>query len=134
MMTQIAKTITQKTCLGLILGTAIVCLASIGVAQENGAIATKTLIGKVLSLSPIAAPQFIGISPATGNTDYYFHIDAAVEVVNKKSLQEIKVGDMVEVTYDAVTKTIDRNKNISNQTVKIIKFLQPAITGLRSEE
>ena len=169
-----SRIILQTACFGLAVTAVLICIVSIGAAQEiedqddaalvsseqeagtekkkvdpeQGVqievikkkqvdrwetVETKKLIGKLLSLSPRGDPRFIGITPETGNTDYNFHIDEAVKIEFKDSLQEFAIGDTVQVTYDETSKIKYGVPSQSKRVVKVIRFLKPAATGLRTE-
>ncbi|MFC1708971.1 hypothetical protein ACFL2J_02780 [Candidatus Omnitrophota bacterium] len=101
-------------------------------AEEEVSVEEKQISGEMLSFFPRGAPTQIGISVEEENTDYHFKLGEDVEIVNKKDLKQISMGDRIGITYDEITTTKEDGSKKTERIATKITFLSPAIKGLRS--
>ena len=96
---------------------------------------TKEVIGEIISFSPIKNPKFIGVAYEKGDVGYdaFFEIDKNVKIVHKRSLDEIKLGDWVAVTYNEITQITEEGREQTKRVAKKIRFVKPAIRKVRPE-
>ena len=133
---RLEKPITQiKLLLVLIL---IAGLAGVAYAEETPKaeikkVVRKEVIGQLISRTPIKNPKSIGIACKNSNRDAYFIVDEVSKVVNKKSLDEIRLGDTIAVTYDEVTEVTEEGREQARRTAKVIRFVGPATMKIRRE-
>ena len=91
-------------------------------------VATKKMTGEVQGISK----NFIAILYAQDEKTSYemaFDVDKDVKIENKKDLKEIKVGNIVAVTYQETTEKPKDDKDgkkikVQNRTVKRIIFIK----------
>jgi len=98
-------------------------------------IETKEVIGEIISFSPMKNPRFIGVAYEKGNVGYdaFFEIDKNVKIVHKRSLDEIKLGDRIAVTYNEITQITEEGREQTKRVAKKIRFVKPATRKLRPE-
>jgi len=98
--------------------------------QQLGTI-THVIIGKIASFSPRNSPIFIGIT-VDERDDHFFKIDENVSTSRNKDITDLVLGDMVSITYDEINE-LKKDGTIRNiRIAKVIKYISPAIKGLRS--
>jgi len=96
---------------------------------------TKEVIGEIISFSPMRNPKLIGVAYEKGDVGYdaFFEVDKDVKIVHKKSLDEIKLGDRVAVTYNEITQITEEGREQTKRVAKKIRFVKPATRKLRPE-
>ena len=96
---------------------------------------TKEVTGEVISLSPMKNPKFIGIGYQEGDKGYdtFFKVEKEVKIINKKSLEDIELGDMVSVIYKEITQKTEEGREQTVKVAKAIRFIKPAIREIRPE-
>ncbi|HDN86214.1 MAG TPA: hypothetical protein ENG49_03215 [Candidatus Omnitrophica bacterium] len=96
---------------------------------------TKEITGEVVSFSPMKNPKFIGVAYQVGDVGYdaFFKVDENVKIVHKRSLDEIKLGDMVSVTYNEITQKTEGGREQTVRVAKTIRFIKPATREIRPE-
>lgn len=94
-------------------------------------VVTREVVGEIISFNPIKNPQFIGI--ASIRSDVYLRIGEDIKVIHKDSLDEIKLGDRIVVTYDEVTEVTEEGKELTKRVAKVIRFVKPAMRKIRRE-
>ncbi len=96
---------------------------------------TKEITGEVVSFSPMKNPKFIGVAYQVGDVGYdaFFKVDENVKIVHKRSLDEIKLGDMVSVIYEEITQKTEEGREQTVKVAKAIRFIKPAIREIRPE-
>jgi uncharacterized protein YuzE len=96
-------------------------------------IQTKEVIGEIISLTPLKNPKLIGIAYEKEGVgeDIFFEIDKNVKVVHKKNLDEIKLGDLVAITYEERIQVNKEGKEEVKKIAKIIRFVKTPINKLR---
>ena len=120
--------VARMSCLGLIAGLSLLCLAAVGDVKEGKSkgkdkskpakdvtqeevVKVKKIKGKVACFSPRKNPKLVAITVKEKKDekifyiDYLFYIDKNVEIERTKSLKEINVGDTIEITYDVIKIT-----------------------------
>jgi hypothetical protein len=125
MIAKMRKKVARMSCLGLIAGLSLLCLAAVGDAKEGKSkgkdksqpakdtaqeevVEVKKMKGNVACFSPRKDPKFIAITVKdkdNKNIDYLFCIDKDVKIERTKSLKEINVGDTIEIAYDVIKIT-----------------------------
>jgi len=65
--------------------------------------------------------------------DMIFPKDPDLKIINKKSLDEIALGDLVAISYEVRLWTNEEGKDRLKRKVKSVRFIRPAIKGLRSK-
>jgi len=102
-------------------------------AQEQAAAAQpqaleelKVLTGEIVQISLNKEPKMIGITYEEDGADYYFPIVEDTKVVHKNSLEELSVGDIVEITFKQISKKDADNNELIDREAKMIKFVRPA--------
>ena len=95
-------------------------------AQAKNENSGGALLGEIVYLGPKDAPTVIGVTFADDGADYYFTLGEDLKVVNKKNLDELQLGDTVELTYrQDVKKTKDGKEKIDRIAAQI-RFVKPA--------
>lgn len=102
--------------------------------EETDKVFEKEVIGKLIFLSPLLDPIYLGIevtdsSGESYNREMYFSVDSNFKVINKKSLSNIYFGDIVSVVYDEITKTNHEDeveKEEVERIAKAVTFKKPA--------
>ena len=123
------------TVLAFLFGTGIVGLAQISkeravraerLSYGNDVIDVKKLklSGELVCLYPRKDPVYIGVAFDEENTDYYFLLDDDAKIVNKVSLENLQIGDTVEVTFDKVTRQAKDGAQRREQRAKTIRFVK----------
>jgi len=89
---------------------------------------TNEISGELVSLSPLKNPKYIGIAYVKNGVscDAQFKISPNVNIAHKKSLDEIKIGDMVSIKYKETTEVDNDGKEVTRCIAEIIQFAGPA--------
>jgi len=96
----------------------------------------KVVMGELISRVPIKNPRQIGIACKNSKYDAYFSVGEEIEIVRKKSLDEIRLGDMITVTYDEVTEVrevMGEEREKVKRIAKVIRFVSPTTRKIRRE-
>ena len=109
--------------------------AGISNAQESGkeppkeeiVTETKDVTGRVSGMSH----NFIAITYGQSQDgqaalEMAFNLDSKIRVGHKNSLKEIKMDDMVQVTYDEITTTKADGSKSFRRVARVVTFLRPA--------
>ena len=108
--------------------------ASNGPAKEDAVTVTsKTVTGEL----DLIMPKFINmIYDRKGGTEYEMELpyDANLKVVNRRSVSELKRGDIVSVKYDEQSWVDGKEMEHKSRKATEVMFLKTAVKGLRSEE
>jgi len=98
-------------------------------------LADRQVTGELLSLTPRNNPQMITVGVDAENADYMFYLAEDMNVVHKKKLSEIKVGDTVRVRYYIVEETDEKGRTYQKSIVQTVTFVRSpdTIKGLRSK-
>lgn len=99
------------------------------IAYKEAEVNTKKLEGRVVGFSPRENPVYIGIAIDELGADYYFTIEEGVKVVRKGSLNDIQIGDTVEITYKHIKGKTSRGKEQEERRAAIVKFIRPKTSG-----
>jgi hypothetical protein len=97
--------------------------------EEEAVVEIKQVQGEVSSLSPKNNPKYIGITYKEDQErgtaeEIVLFIDKDVKLVHKRKLDEIGIGDKVDVTYNEITTmTEEGQKKINNRIAKVIGFV-----------
>jgi hypothetical protein len=92
------------------------------------------IIGEVISFSPIKNPQFIGLAvggESEAGYDAYFKISPNVRLEHKQSLDDIKLGEWVGLTYEEATFTDEEGKERIERVVIEIRFVRAPTRQIR---
>ena len=93
--------------------------------------AAKEIQGEVAGISKDSIAIIYNRNEATGEEyEMSFPVAKEVDIVHKKSINEIAVGDTVNVQYEETTEKSaeDKEKDLEiKRQVKVITFLRPAV-------
>ncbi len=95
-------------------------------AASSSVSQTKTMGGTVVFLRTQSKPKTIGITYAGDNADYYFMLSDDVKVVHKNSIDDIKPGDTVEITFLETKNKQKNGEEMTDRQAKIVKFIHAA--------
>lgn len=103
--------------------------------EEIIKVETKEITGEIISFSPMKNPKFIGVAYQAGDVGYdaFFKVDENVKIVHKRSLDEMKLGDMISVTYNEITQKTEGGREQTVRVAKTIRFIKPATREIRPE-
>ena len=91
-------------------------------------ITRKEIYGRLISLSPLANPVYIGIEAMTErgvlNRDMHFHLEPGYRIIGKDFISNIKMGDVVIVGYDQIKDTTDQGEEEVKNIAKTIEFIK----------
>lgn len=91
----------------------------------------KEIQGEVAGIIQDSIAIVYNRNEATGEEyEMSFPVDKGVNIVHKRSIKEIAVGDIVNVQYEEVTEKYDDDQEKDpeiNRKAKVITFLKPAI-------
>lgn len=95
----------------------------------------RQVTGELLAKTPQNDPQMITIGVDSENADYMFYIAEDMNIVHKKSLSEIQIGDTVRVRYYVVQETDEKGRTYEKSIVQTVTFVRSpsTIKGLRSK-
>ncbi len=104
-------------------------------AVQDTLLEVGTMTGELISFYPRNEPKFVGINDAGKNAEYHFLMNENVEVINKKALSELLIGDRVEITFDKIKKASKSDIEKIEYRVKSIRFVRAAVKedNMRSE-
>ena len=97
-------------------------IADESVEREIIKVETKEFTGHLLSRKNTGKGELIGI--AGRDSDYFFKLDKEIQVVHKRKLDDIEMGDMVSVVYDEETEVLPNGREETSRTAKVIKFIK----------
>ena len=125
----------KKTVLIMAAGIFIICAIALADGDEKGkrvvARAAKEIQGEVAGISKDSIAIIYNRNEATGEEyEMSFPVAKEVDIVHKKSINEIAVGDTVNVQYEETTEKSaeDKEKDLEiKRQVKVITFLRPAV-------
>jgi len=145
----IAMIFQKITFIGLIVGLLVVFPNGVGVTQAQDTTeathqhdaeklrpvgkVTHQISGLLVYLFPRGEPTQITIAHDTDNMDHVFKIDGNTEIIGKKDVKKFIMGDRVKIIYEEETSMKEDGKQLTERTAKEIKFMAPAIKGLRSQ-
>ena len=105
---------------------------------------TRQVQGRVAGITPTIISVVYKEDKNTGKEfEIDLFIDQAEQIVHKRTLGEIGIGDIVRIDYEIEEKRFEemqKDGNVKHKTkvvgrrAKTITFVRPKITGLRSEE
>ena len=120
----------------LVLGTAPQGFALPYGDESQAEVEVKQVVGEV----SVVRSQYIGVvyehdAERRVDTEMVLMLGEELELERIDTLEQLNLGDRVSVTYEERTWTVEgldfeRTKRVATG----IKFLRPAVTGLRSQE
>ena len=116
-------------------GIFIICAIALADGDEKSkrvvARVAKEIQGEVAGISKDSIAIIYNRNEATGEEyEMSFPVAKEVDIVHKKSINEIAVGDTVNVQYEEITEKSAEDKEKDpeiKRQVKVITFLRPAV-------
>lgn len=91
----------------------------------------KSVQGKIISCLPVNEPKSIGV--AGKDADIFFKLDEDLSFIRKKGFEEIKLGDVISVTYEERTGVTEDGRLHVERIAKRITFIGPAKSNVLSQ-
>jgi len=101
--------------------------------EPEATIGVKEVTGELMSLSPMRNPKFIGIACGEGEDGYdiHFKLSTDVQILHKKSLNDIQLGDWVGVIYEERTEVAEDGREKTECIATTIRFVRAATRNLK---
>lgn len=103
-----------------------ILISSLGLCEEI--ITRKELFGRLISVSPLAEPIYIGIEIMSEegflNRENHLYLKPGYRIIGRNFFNEIKIGDVLTIGYDEVKVTMSNIPETIKNFVKTIEFMR----------